>query len=450
MDSSCGLNFDVQAISLFLATVNQIRVPSDDLLDLVAWYGSTRISPFVTSQGGWRCFRKMIKTWAESSSSSGNLAQIDQSITMSQFERTIQEVEMGSMVVLNDANDMIESNSTLTGSKTPDMMDSNIQTEDIEDEDRRREEHEEVNEPPTLESEEIDTAQEIKSDIEEDQPALEREEDLASNEDCSNERTESISSSVFDNQEAQVEVHSSSSDRLSSSPVLITPPDTGTPVYISSQPESIDFDQESNSSFDASLINELMTNCQNNPPVDISSEDIEEQGFNIDRSDTMRTLKPSASIPIRSQTRDSLQEDFSPRYSYPEGSSVSDSQDGIMLRTTATANAQQLDADSVSERLKEELEGDDHATEGDDEDESFSEEKENTRPNESQNKPKNKIPFMEKQLHTSNIVEHFKRVNIPEHLKRFSHDISAENMAKQTNYFLLAGAAVVGLAAVYL
>ena len=41
-----------------------------------------------------------------------------------------------------------------------------------------------------------------------------------------------------------------------------------------------------------------------------SSEDIEEQGFNIDRSDTMRTLKPSASIPIRSHTRDSLQEDF--------------------------------------------------------------------------------------------------------------------------------------------
>ena len=41
-------------------------------------------------------------------------------------------------------------------------------------------------------------------------------------------------------------------------------------VYISSQPESIDFDQESNSSFDASLINELMTNCQNNPPVDMS------------------------------------------------------------------------------------------------------------------------------------------------------------------------------------
>ena len=42
----------------------------------------------------------------------------------------------------------------------------------------------------------------------------------------------------------------------------------------------------------------------------LSSEDIEEQGFNIDRSDTMRTLKPSASIPIRSHTRDSLQEDF--------------------------------------------------------------------------------------------------------------------------------------------
>ena len=46
-----------------------------------------------------------------------------------------------------------------------------------------------------------------------------------------------------------------------------------------------------------------------------SSEDIEEQGFNIDRSDTMRTLKPSASIPIRSHTRDSLQEEF--RYCIP-------------------------------------------------------------------------------------------------------------------------------------
>merc|ERR1712025_6376 len=108
--------------------------------------------------------------------------------------------------------------------------------------------------------------------------------------------------------------------------------------------------------------NELMTNCQNNPPIDTSSEDIEEQGFNIDRSDTMRTLKPSASIPIRSHTRDSLQEEFSPRYSYPEGS-VSDSQDGIMLRARETrdvaassANATQpLDANSVSERLKEEL-----------------------------------------------------------------------------------------------
>jgi len=447
MDSSCGLNFDVQAISLFLAIVNQIRVPSDeidDLLDLAAWYGSTRISPFVTSQGGWRCFRKMIKIQPEPSSSASNLAQIDQSITMSQFERTIQEVEMGSMVVLNDASDMIESNSTLTGSKTPEMMDSNIQTEDV---DENPEENSE-GQPEDEENEEIDTNQEIKSDMDE-EPALDRE-DLASNEDCSNERTESISSSVFNDQEAQVEVHSSSSDRLSSSPVLITPPDTGTPVYISSQPESIDFDQESNSSFDASLINELMTNCQNNPPVDMSSsEDIEEQGFNIDRSDTMRTLKPSASIPIRSHTRDSLQEDFSPRYSYPEGS-VGDSQDGIMLRAAATSGVQQLDADSVSERLKEELEADDHATEGDDEDESFSEEKENNRPKEIQNKPKNKIPFMEKQLHTSNIVEYVKRVNIPEHLKRFSHDISAENMAKQTNYFLLAGAAVVGLAAVYL
>ena len=95
---------------------------------------------------------------------------------------------MGSMVVLNDANDMIESNSTLTGSKTPEMLDSNIQTEDI---DENREDGPEENsegQPEDEENEEIDTNQEIKSDMDE-EPALDRE-DLASNEDCSNERTE--------------------------------------------------------------------------------------------------------------------------------------------------------------------------------------------------------------------------------------------------------------------
>ena len=96
---------------------------------------------------------------------------------------------MGSMVVLNDANDMIESNSTLTGSKTPEMMDSNIQTEDIDEnrEDHGPEEHSE-GQPEDEENEEIDTNQEIKSDMDE-EPALDQE-DLASNEDCSNERTE--------------------------------------------------------------------------------------------------------------------------------------------------------------------------------------------------------------------------------------------------------------------
>jgi len=87
---------------------------------------------------------------------------------------------MGSMVVLNDASDMIESNSTLTGSKTPEMMDSNIQTEDVDENPEENSEGEE--------NEEIDTNQEIKSDMDE-EPALDRE-DLASNEDCSNERTE--------------------------------------------------------------------------------------------------------------------------------------------------------------------------------------------------------------------------------------------------------------------
>ena len=47
----------------------------------------------------------------------------------------------------------------------------------------------------------------------------------------------------------------SSSERLSSSPVMISPPGTGTPVYINSQPESIDLDSNSSSLGDLSIIN---------------------------------------------------------------------------------------------------------------------------------------------------------------------------------------------------
>jgi len=39
----------------------------------------------------------------------------------------------------------------------------------------------------------------------------------------------------------------SSCERLSSSPVMISPPGTGTPVYIASQPESIDLDSNHSS-----------------------------------------------------------------------------------------------------------------------------------------------------------------------------------------------------------
>ena len=46
----------------------------------------------------------------------------------------------------------------------------------------------------------------------------------------------------------------SSSERLSSSPVMISPPGTGTPVYIHSQPESIDLDSNSSSLGDLSII----------------------------------------------------------------------------------------------------------------------------------------------------------------------------------------------------
>jgi hypothetical protein len=112
---------------------------------------------------------------------------------------------------------------------------------------------------------------------------------------------------------------------------------------------------------------------------------------------------------------------FSPRF---DGSYASDSNDGIRLRSLNPALTEESDK-SIDERLKEELENEiEDEIEIDDE-----QEKENKPP-----KQPLKIPFIEK-LHTSQV---------------FSHDVSSENMAKQTNYFLLAGAAVVGLAAVYL
>ena len=113
--------------------MNQIRVPVgeiDDLLDLAAWYASSRVTVLVNENGGWRNFKNIISTGMESS----KLTQLDQSITMSQFERTIQvnpdqlthqlrpenvqEVEMGSMVVLEDQGLHESTTSTVTGSTT--------------------------------------------------------------------------------------------------------------------------------------------------------------------------------------------------------------------------------------------------------------------------------------------------------------------------------------------
>jgi len=224
------------------------------------------------------------------------------------------------------------------------------------------------------------------------------------------ERTSSISSSVFNDVEpSHSEVHSISSDRLSNSPVIVTPPGTGTPVFISSQPESIDLDNESNSSVDASLINELIENVGGNMASE-NSESTEENGFNIDRTDTVRTLKPTASIPIRQNSgATSFTDDFSPRFSAQEHS-FADSQDGIMLRAQ-----QEVNAEALSTRLKQEIPSESSS----DEDEV---------PNEQPDW------MLKEQLQNSTA---------------FSHQ-NSEYMSKQTNYFLLAGAAVVGLAAVYL
>merc|ERR1712227_1036120 len=120
----------------------------------------------------------------------------------------------------------------------------------------------------------------------------------------------------------------SSSERLSSSPVMISPPGTGTPVYINSQPESIDLDSNS-SSLDASLIDDLIENLKVDgvpsalpesfgrdsendsenlapPELEISDDPIRESLDEADselafnRSNTVETIKPvNSAIPIR-------------------------------------------------------------------------------------------------------------------------------------------------------
>merc|ERR1719285_71287 len=230
-------------------------------------------------------------------------------------------------------------------------------------------------------------------------------------------RTSSISSSVFNDVEPANSVDSY--DRLSTSPIIVTPPDTngtGTPVFISSQPESIDLDNDSDSC-DASLINELMMN--RSVPDNENQLSTEENGFNIDRTDTVRTLRPipSTSIPIRGSAANqssSITDDYSlspMRSSVPDnGQSISDSADGIML---------QVNAEQLSTRLNDHL-----ATEGEEEEQ-----------------PEEELELIE------TIEEKTKKFERLHDSTVFSHD--CENMTKQS-YFLLAGAAVVGLAAVYL
>jgi len=104
MDETCGEKFDVKATSLFLAIINQIRVPADeldDLLDLAVWYASTRVISFVTVSGGWTNFYQLISEAGQPSvpppveavtpdRPTRSLEELNASITMSQFERTIQ------------------------------------------------------------------------------------------------------------------------------------------------------------------------------------------------------------------------------------------------------------------------------------------------------------------------------------------------------------------------
>lgn len=303
MDLAIGKFTDQDSIGLFLAIVNSIQVPVDeldDLLDLAAWYASCRLSPLVKSEGGWAAFSRILisedDTEEEEMAETSTLPlNSNQSITMSQLEA----VDMGSMIIIQEKSEQSQSSSFDDPEKTP--VQSVISPVYSVQPDR------------DVISEEIELKDDVSAPIESDEGSGTF---LAFNEHFEHRDVESIS-------------EQSSSERLSTSPVMLSPPESGTPVYISSQPESIDLDSNS-SSLDASLINELIANlkensqdayipgyCEDETESDPLAESIEERDDEelvFNRSNTVETIKPVNSyIPLR-QPNENLEstEDYSP------------------------------------------------------------------------------------------------------------------------------------------
>jgi len=322
MDSSVGEFSNQGAISLFLAVVNSIQVPVeelDDLLDLAAWYASCRLSPLVKSEGGWGRFSRRLtdpdmpdeepipeQTPEQIPERAPVITSTSVTIEPSKLETSAQKpelksVEMGSMVILTEKEEELEKPEPVSEETTPEPEVTPVQsfnslltaTPNLEEAasldafgDETSEEHsEDVNQ-----SEDV----EIKSDEGQDHFSNWNEQHFR-------EHSEPIS-------------EQSSSERLSSSPVLVSPTGTGTPVYIASQPESIDLDSN-HSSLDASLINDLIENLKEDghsdtvpsdtvsdfsachlSPMTHSGDVTDEEELAFHRSNTVETIKPNGSL----------------------------------------------------------------------------------------------------------------------------------------------------------
>jgi len=380
MDEIIGPFVDQRAISLFLAVINSIQVPAaelDDLLDLAAWFLSVRLSPLVRAEGGWGRFSQNILN--------PNLAGSQPEITSISFtsappdiekpENELEAVDMGSMIVLQER----ETEAPVKSSPVP-INNSSLRPDDSSPIDDVTPVQSFTADLPTPVQSALYTIDQIDREIRAEEDTVEpedREKIEAEEQNLAMDSDESSGAFIdqaevgvpFDLRErhfcSETVSEQSSSERLSSSPVMISPPGTGTPVYINSQPESIDLDSNS-SSLDASLINDLIENLKVDgvpsalpesfgrdsendsenlapPELEISDDQIRESLDEADselafnRSNTVETIKPvNSAIPIRPSSSKQLDitDDYSPlrnSQSFLESTPEESSHEGIRL-----------------------------------------------------------------------------------------------------------------------
>jgi len=379
-------------LSVFLAIVESINVPAnelDDLVDLAVWYAACRFAS-IAKESGWNSFLEQESTSVQETNLR-NLPdlKIGESITISQFEVATSSMPNESII--------FDKNLTPVNTQPPSELIDADKTPVQSYSDRI----------PTLEELEKGHSDYHQFDINPDHFRLQ----------SANTDSESIS-------------EQSSCERLSASPVVVSPVGTETPVYIASQPESVDLDSN-DSSLDASLINELIDSLKGEATR--ATEDEEEDEIAFNRSNTQQTIKGSMSsdpIGIKGKMQSSSEAEFS-------NSERSPFPNSILEEACARVKAQEEESVggiTLQSESKENLDADDE---------------ENAIP---ARREIPKLDFPEGFCDTPRPSPTNLLKKLAEDAKKKEEEsiILPEPQLRKPNYFLLAGAAALSIAAIYL